>query len=126
MTHHIKRQSQQGRAIALFDAIATAEGLSIGTKTTTRRVLKRIGELTEPNPMLIHGKRVEAMFAVVAAALGKCALIHEEDVADYVERLRSYGDLVNRPVKRRVDSRRGKSTATKTATVEKAAAKRQP
>lgn len=82
MTQHIKRQSAQARAIALFDAIATAEGLSVGTKTTTRRVLKRIGELTRPNPILMHGKRVEAMFAAVAAALGKCALIREEDVGD--------------------------------------------
>lgn len=82
MTQHIKRQSAQARAIALFDAIATAEGLAVGTKTTTRRVLKRIRELSQPNPILMHGKRVEAMFAVVAAALGKCALIREEDVGD--------------------------------------------
>ena len=82
MTQFIKRHSLQAQAITLLDAIATAEGLSVGTTTTMQRVLKRIGQLAVPNPILLYGKRVEAMFAFVAASLEKCLMIREEDVGD--------------------------------------------
>ena len=82
MTQFIKRHSLQAQAITLLDAIVTAEGLSVGTTTTMQRVLKRIGQLAVPNPILLYGKRVEAMFAFIAASLGKCLMIREEDVGD--------------------------------------------
>ena len=74
MTQFIKRHSLQAQAITLLDAIVTAEGLSVGTTTTMQRVLKRIGQLAVPNPILLYGKRVEAMFAFIAASLGKCLM----------------------------------------------------
>ncbi len=80
MTQHVKRQSPQAQAITLLDAVARSEGLKVGKQTTTQLVLTRIRELTQLNPILMHGKRVEAMFAFVAAALGKCSAIREEDV----------------------------------------------
>jgi hypothetical protein len=80
MTRQLKQPSHQAQAIALVDAIARGKNLTVGAKATTRQVLQRIRELTQPNPILMHGKRVESMFAFVVAALGRCVAIREEDV----------------------------------------------
>jgi hypothetical protein len=47
----------------------------------SRQILKQITE-NKNNKSLIHGFRIQAMFAYVAAALGRCKLIKEEDAGE--------------------------------------------
>ncbi len=81
MALFVKRRSAQAQAVALMEDLALGEGLS-GHGLTTKEVAKRVHALIKPNDILIHGKRVEAMFAFVAMSLGRCSLIREEDAGD--------------------------------------------
>ena len=81
MPNYIRRHSLQAQAIALLDALAFDGQVPKGTKANSQ-LLRQLQALAKPNDALFHGKRVEAMFAFVAASLGKCALIREEDVGD--------------------------------------------
>ena len=66
----------------MFDEFARKEGLSIETEGTHDQFIQCISQTLQKhrkNPSLIHGFRVESMFAHVAAALGECQIINEED-----------------------------------------------
>lgn len=81
MAFFVKRRSPQANAVALLESLASGEKLS-GLKLTGKQLAKRAREIAKPNDMLFHGKRVEAMFAFVAASLGQCSMIREEDAGD--------------------------------------------
>lgn len=66
----------------MFDEFAREKGLSIETEGTHDQFMRCISETVQKhrkNPSLLHGFRVESMFAHVAAALGECQIINEED-----------------------------------------------
>lgn len=72
----------QGKGLRLLDDLARAHGLSLSDETTQEQLLHEFAQIldeSKTNPIRLHGFRVEAMFSYVAAALGKCALIKEED-----------------------------------------------
>jgi hypothetical protein len=66
----------------MLDEFARSEGLSIKDEITQNQFIRRITDKVQKhrkNPSLLHGFRVESMFAHVAAALGECKIIDEED-----------------------------------------------
>jgi len=78
----IPRQPERFQVLDLFAAIAPAHGLSLNDATTCDRFLKIVRhsfEANAKNPIILHGTRVQAMFAFVAASLGRAILVKEED-----------------------------------------------
>ena len=69
-------------ALALYDAIGRKHGFDLGDDTSSDKFLGRVGKLLRQNrsdPILVHGQRVQSMFGYVAASMGKCAVIKQED-----------------------------------------------
>ena len=62
----------------LMDSIGARYNLSIDRTDEILRAIKASAAKVQPSIML-HGRRVEAMFGYVSAALGQCALIKKED-----------------------------------------------
>lgn len=81
MSYFVKRPSLQSQAVALIEALTSGEKVT-GLKLTSKQLTKHARRLAKPNDILFHGKRVEAMFAFVAASLRKCSMIREEDTSE--------------------------------------------
>lgn len=81
----MKRQSrnpQKFDTLELYSALSREEGFRIDAPGDLETFHQRIEESLKAslrNPSLLHGKRVEAMFAHVAGAMGRCKLITQED-----------------------------------------------
>ena len=74
----------------IIDNYARSRGRDIRDHANQEALLVDLGkqiEANRSNDILIHGLRIQTMFAYVAAALGTCRLIKEEDAGDlyYVE-----------------------------------------
>src|SRR2546426_3193919 len=81
----ISRNPQKFDLMRLIDAYARAQGVDIRDQTQHDALLGQLGKQLEENrnnDILIHGLRIQAMFAYVVAALGQCRLIREEDAGD--------------------------------------------
>jgi Holliday junction resolvase len=68
--------------VELFTAVSRLEGYRIDVPSDVEAFKAGLdASLTEAlgDPKLLHGKRVEAMFGHVAAALGECRLVKKED-----------------------------------------------
>lgn len=68
--------------LELFTAISREKGFRIDIPSDREAFHRRIGEslkATLSNPNILHGKRVETMFAHVVGALGHCKYIKQED-----------------------------------------------
>lgn len=77
-----KRNPEKFDPVELFTAIGRDLGYTLDTDGDIRDFLDRVGKSLKAsisNPAMLHGKRVEAMFAHVAGALGRCRLIKQED-----------------------------------------------
>ncbi|PYR88347.1 MAG: hypothetical protein DMF84_28545 [Acidobacteria bacterium] len=69
----------------LFDVIGPSADLKLNDSGVLQTFLNSVSDAftsAQGTPTLLHGRRVEAMFAYVAAALGKCIAIKEEDAGD--------------------------------------------
>jgi len=78
----IKRNPETFEVIDLFTAMGREHGYKLSVEEDSKDFMERIGKSlksSQENPNLIHGKRVESLFAHVAGALGKCRLIKQED-----------------------------------------------
>jgi hypothetical protein len=78
----IPRHPEKFDALELFSAISRHQGYKIGVGTDVEDFKRRIADsLTAAlaNANMLHGKRVEAMFAHVLGALGGCQFIKQED-----------------------------------------------
>ena len=72
----------QGACLRLLDDFARLRNLSIADVSTQSQLLDELGKTLHTHrtdPIRLHGFRVQAMFAYIAAALGGCKLITEED-----------------------------------------------
>lgn len=81
----IKRNPEKFEAVDLFTAVGREQGYEINNPEDREDFLSRIGEslkTAHQNDTLLHGKRVEALFAHVAGALGECEFIKQEDRGD--------------------------------------------
>lgn len=68
--------------INMLDRVARETGRDLGDEATSSDVLSQVSAALsahKKNPMRLHGLRVQAMFAHMAAALGKCKIITAED-----------------------------------------------
>lgn len=77
-----KRNPEKFDPVELFTAIGRDLGYTLDTDGDIGDFLDRVGKSLKAsisNPAMLHGKRVEAMFAHVAGALGRCRLIKQED-----------------------------------------------
>jgi hypothetical protein len=82
----ISRDPQKFDLMKLVDDYARARGLDIRDQRNQEAFLLELKEKIESsrnNDILIHGLRIQAMFAYVAAALGACRVIKEEDAGEF-------------------------------------------
>ncbi len=69
-------------AIELYTAVARERGYELNSPGDLDEFMNALStslRASQTNPSLLHGKRVEAMFGIVAGALGRCRLIKQED-----------------------------------------------
>jgi len=81
----IERNPEKFDALDLFTSLGRTRGYTIGHAASIDEFIKAIAgslKASQENPIVLHGKRVEAMFAHVAGALGKCTIIKTEDSGD--------------------------------------------
>ncbi|QPB24552.1 hypothetical protein [Rhizobium sp. 007] len=78
----VKRDPAKFDAIELYTAVGRDRGYKLNVEGDMDNFLDAVkGSLqaSQTNPLLLHGKRAEALFAHVAGALGYCKLIKQED-----------------------------------------------
>lgn len=78
----VKRNPEKFEVIDLFTAMGREHGYKLSVEEDANDFIERIGKSlksSQENPNLLHGKRVESLFAHVAGALGNCRLIKQED-----------------------------------------------
>lgn len=78
----LPRAPEKFDALELYSAVARQQGYRIGISDDLEDFQQRIVaalKATLQNPNVLHGKRVEAMFAHVLGALGRCKFIKQED-----------------------------------------------
>src|SRR5262249_17682165 len=81
----ISRDPQRFELMRIFDQYARSRGVDIqdpGIQAPLMEELHKQFEANRKNEILIHGLRIQTMFAFVAAALGTCRMIKEEDAGD--------------------------------------------
>lgn len=66
------------RIVDIADVLGRQENLTLGDGELLAKVAGMLGELRD-NPATVHGRRVEAMFGYVAAALDGCSVVKRED-----------------------------------------------
>lgn len=78
----LRRLPEKFDALELYSAVSRQQGYRIGMGDDLEDFKQRIGaglKATLQDPNVLHGKRVEAMFAYVLGALGGCMYIKQED-----------------------------------------------
>lgn len=81
----IRRSSATVGVMDLFEVIGRSGKFDLNAKDIDQSFLKNVSEAfaaARTRLTLLHGRRVEAMFAYVAAALGECEAVKEEDAGD--------------------------------------------
>ena len=81
----IKRNPEKFEVIDLFTAMGREHGYKLAVDEDADDFMKRISrslKASQENPIILHGKRVESLFAHVAGALGNCKLIKQEDTGE--------------------------------------------
>lgn len=81
----IRTRHPDSETLDLFDALGRKSGYKIGDATDKERFTADVSAAlgrAKRTPILLHGRRVEAMFGFVAASLHGCKLIRQEDVGD--------------------------------------------
>lgn len=76
------RNPQKFDTLELYSALSRESGLRIDSSENVEAFQQKIGDSLKAslsNPVLLHGKRVEAMFAYVVGAMGRCKFIKQED-----------------------------------------------
>jgi hypothetical protein len=80
----LKRDPGKFDVLSLFASLSREEGFVLDEKGT-QQFLSNISaslQRSKNNPMLLHGLRAEDLFKFVAASLGKCSFIKQEDVGE--------------------------------------------
>ncbi len=78
----IRRDPEKFEVIGLFDAIGQKRNFRLNDKNSERAFIGSISAAlsrSKDTPIILHGRRVEAMFGHVAASLGQCVAIKQED-----------------------------------------------
>ncbi len=81
----ISRNPQRFDLMRIIDEYARSRGLDIRDQANQEALLAKLAKQMESNrrnDILIHGLRIQKMFEFVAAALGTCRALKEEDAGD--------------------------------------------
>lgn len=81
----IAREPEKFEVLDLFTTIGRTHGFKIGEAASIEgfsNVMRESVQAALDNRNILHGKRVEAMFAHVAGSLGACRLIKTEDAGE--------------------------------------------
>lgn len=86
MINRQPRDPEKFDVLDLFDAIGRNKKYVLGDEKDEAAFVDIISNALSVNktPTMIYGRRVEAMFAYMAASLGKCALVKKEDAGMYL------------------------------------------
>lgn len=79
------RDPQKFDLMRIIDDYARAHGLDIRDPNNQGALLGELAkqvDINQRNDILVHGLRIQTMFAYVAAALGSCRVIKEEDAGE--------------------------------------------
>lgn len=82
MITKISRNPEKFDSFELYSKICAKNALNINDESSVDRVIENLRSALKENHRnlnLVFGKRVESMFGIVAASLGKCCLIKQED-----------------------------------------------
>lgn len=78
----LSHDKEQFDLLRVFEAYARSKEISMSDKSTVRQFVKDIPDTIKKHlnrDTLLHGTRVQSMFAYITAALGECSIINEED-----------------------------------------------
>lgn len=81
----VKRDPEKFEVIDLFTALGRENGYKLAVPEDVNDFMRRVSrslKVSLEDSRLIHGKRVESLFAHVAGALGECVFIKREDSGD--------------------------------------------
>lgn len=81
----LKRDPEKFDPLELYAAMGREQGYKLNAGDDHIEFVERVGrsiKAASKNAALIHGKRVEAMFAHVAGGLGNCRFIKQEDAGN--------------------------------------------
>lgn len=81
----IPKDPEKFGAIDLFDAVGRKCGFRLEDVSSQQRFIDSVSKSfheSKDNPIVLHGRRVQAMFAYVAASLGRCIAIKPEDAGE--------------------------------------------
>lgn len=81
----IRREPGKFEVLKLFSALGRNEGFILGDERSEKKFLKSISASLlrhKDNSALLYGLRAEDLFQYVAASLGKCILIKQEDTGE--------------------------------------------
>lgn len=81
----IAREPEKFEVLDLFTTLGRTRGFKIGEPASIddfSKVMKESIQVALENRTILHGKRVEAMFAHVVGSLGACRLIKTEDAGE--------------------------------------------
>lgn len=78
----LNRDPERFDVLELYSTVSPVRGYQIGVEADLQDFHERMQRSLKTaldNPALLHGKRVESMFAYVVGALGQCDMIKQED-----------------------------------------------
>ena len=81
----IRKDSEKFLGIDVFDTISRKHGLCLGETSSQKQLVKSISKSfreSKDSPIVLHGRRVQAMFSYVVASLGKVIAIKQEDAGE--------------------------------------------
>lgn len=82
MVNKIKRNPEKFDSFELYTKLCAKNSLNISDSNSVEEVINTLKIALKENHKnlnLVFGKRIESMFSIVAASLGKCCLIKQED-----------------------------------------------
>lgn len=89
----IRRDPEKHEVLGIFDAIGKRRSITLDGTDSHAQFLSFVAQAltnSRQNPAQLHGRHTEAKFGFVAASLGECAIIKEEDAGEvYVENAES-------------------------------------
>ena len=81
----LHRDAEKFDVLDLYGAMARVYGYKLDNQEHADEFIKRVKasfERSKAKPIMLHGKRIEALFAYVVGALGNASIIKQEDAGD--------------------------------------------
>ncbi|WP_240507256.1 hypothetical protein [Vibrio cholerae] len=86
MITKISRNPEKFDSFELYSKLCAKNALDINDENSVDKVIEDLRTSLKQNHKnlnLVFGKRVESMFGMLAASLGKCSLIKQEDGGEF-------------------------------------------